>query len=81
MIESKPDSGVDDLRLAAPWPALATYAASLDLGGVEDQVHSHIPYGKGRLGWAGGWGVQRRGEAAGPARPARGPLHAPGPLH
>lgn len=32
-------------RLANPWPELAAYVNSLDLGTAEDHVHSHIPYG------------------------------------
>lgn len=33
-------------RLANPWPELAAYVNSLDLGTAEDHVHSHIPYGE-----------------------------------
>ena len=65
VIESKPDSAVDDLRLANPWTQLAAYAASIDLATAEDHVHSHIPYGATpweqrrdycrRWAWAGAW--------------------------
>eukprot|EP00887_Chlorella_sp_A99_P005358 scaffold1.g5358.t1 len=44
VIESKPDSVVDDLRLANPWPELRQYADSIDLATVEEHMHSHIPY-------------------------------------
>lgn len=44
IIESKPDSKVDDLRLGHPWAALAEYASSTDLATAEDVLHSHIPY-------------------------------------
>ncbi|PSC68884.1 NEDD8-activating enzyme E1 regulatory subunit [Micractinium conductrix] len=44
VVESKPDSKVDDLRLGNPWPELAAYAASVELAGMEDVAHSHVPY-------------------------------------
>lgn len=44
VIESKPDSQVDDLRLTCPWPALLEYAYSFDLAAVDKHVHMHIPY-------------------------------------
>lgn len=44
IVESKPDSVVDDLRLFNPWPALLDYANSIDLSTLDDTTHSHLPY-------------------------------------
>lgn len=38
-------------RLGNPWPELEKYAASIDLAGAEDVLHSHIPYGGWRRAW------------------------------
>ena len=35
-------------RLAAPWPELETYAASIDLDALDDIHHKHVPYGMRR---------------------------------
>lgn len=45
VVESKPDSEVDDLRIANPWPKLVEAADELDLDRLDDAEHSHIPYG------------------------------------
>lgn len=45
VIESKPDSKVDDLRLSNPWAELLTHCRSVDLAEVDDALHSHIPWG------------------------------------
>ncbi|KAF6256211.1 hypothetical protein COO60DRAFT_135121 [Scenedesmus sp. NREL 46B-D3] len=44
VIESKPDSQVDDLRLTCPWPALLQHAYSFDLAAVDKHIHMHIPH-------------------------------------
>jgi NEDD8-activating enzyme E1 regulatory subunit len=44
VVESKPDSVVDDLRLSDPWPALSDYVNSIDLSTLDDSTHSHLPY-------------------------------------
>jgi amyloid beta precursor protein binding protein 1 len=44
VVESKPDSVVDDLRLSDPWPALSDYVDSIDLYTLDDTTHSHLPY-------------------------------------
>ncbi|KAG2428848.1 hypothetical protein HYH02_014260 [Chlamydomonas schloesseri] len=44
IVESKPDSQLDDLRLNAPWPELSAFAASFDLGTLDEVAHAHVPY-------------------------------------
>ncbi|KXZ45671.1 hypothetical protein GPECTOR_52g69 [Gonium pectorale] len=44
VVESKPDSQLDDLRLHAPWPELVAFAASFDLDSLDDVGHAHTPY-------------------------------------
>ncbi len=44
MVESKPDNAPEDLRVAAPWPALADFCASFDLDACDDMAHHHVPY-------------------------------------
>ena len=44
MIESHPDNEIPDLRLDRPFPALEKYMDSLDLDGMDDKEHSHVPY-------------------------------------
>ncbi|GIL80934.1 hypothetical protein Vretimale_9348 [Volvox reticuliferus] len=44
IVESKPDSQLDDLRLHQPWPELTQFAASFDLSSLDDIAHSHMPY-------------------------------------
>lgn len=44
VVESKPDSVVDDLRLADPWSELSQYVDAIDLHSLDDQSHSHLPY-------------------------------------
>jgi amyloid beta precursor protein binding protein 1 len=44
VIESKPDSAPDDLRLSAPWPELEQHCTSVDLGSCDDVTHKHVPY-------------------------------------
>lgn len=46
MVESKPDNAPDDLRISSPWPALASYCASFELGpdSCDDATHRHTPY-------------------------------------
>jgi hypothetical protein len=39
---------VDDLRLARAWPGLRDFAASFNLGALDDQHHKHVPYGAPR---------------------------------
>eukprot|EP00877_Chromochloris_zofingiensis_P006019 jgi/Chrzof1/1670/Cz10g16180.t1 len=45
VIESKPDTQVDDLRITCPWPELRQYATSFDLEQLDDNIHKHVPYG------------------------------------
>ena len=44
IVESKPDSSTEDLRIARPWPALRAYTDGIDLDGADDRVHAHVPY-------------------------------------
>lgn len=45
IVESKPDALVEDLRLDAPFPALAEYAHSFDLNTLTDgMLRAHVPY-------------------------------------
>lgn len=44
VIESKPDSQVDDLRLTCPWPALLEWCGQFDLNKVDKHIHQHLPY-------------------------------------
>eukprot|EP00878_Enallax_costatus_P020102 GHUV01021234.1.p1 GENE.GHUV01021234.1~~GHUV01021234.1.p1 ORF type:complete len:521 (+),score=136.35 GHUV01021234.1:1712-3274(+) len=44
VIESKPDSQVDDLRLTCPWPALQEWVNSFDLDSMDKHTHQHLPY-------------------------------------
>ncbi|KAG2424108.1 hypothetical protein HXX76_014782 [Chlamydomonas incerta] len=44
IVESKPDSQLDDLRLNAPWPELSAFAASFPLEQLDEVAHAHVPY-------------------------------------
>eukprot|EP00803_Ostreobium_quekettii_P003164 evm.model.scf_1431.4 EVM.evm.TU.scf_1431.4 scf_1431:28857-34969(-) len=44
VIETRPDDQIPDLRLHAPWPELAEYAASFDLNSMDVVTHKHVPY-------------------------------------
>ncbi|KAG2486394.1 hypothetical protein HYH03_014972 [Edaphochlamys debaryana] len=44
IVESKPDSQLDDMRLNQPWPELVAFAASFDLASADDVTHAHTPY-------------------------------------
>jgi NEDD8-activating enzyme E1 regulatory subunit len=44
VVEAKPDSALQDLRIAAPWPELADYCAAVDLAKLDSKAHSHTPY-------------------------------------
>ena len=44
VVDSKPDNAIDDLRIGAPWPALAAYASRLDLATLDDVTLRHVPY-------------------------------------
>ncbi|XP_045138460.1 NEDD8-activating enzyme E1 regulatory subunit-like [Portunus trituberculatus] len=44
VIESHPDNEIPDLRLDRPFSALEKYMDSLDLDGMDDKEHSHVPY-------------------------------------
>ncbi|KAL4419001.1 hypothetical protein ABPG77_000866 [Micractinium sp. CCAP 211/92] len=65
IVESKPDSKVDDLRLGNPWPELEAYAASIDLAGAEDVLHSHIPYAALLIKAAQQWRREHDGQLPG----------------
>ena len=44
IIESHPDNVLTDLRLDAPFPALADYMESVNLEAMDKAEHSHTPY-------------------------------------
>merc|ERR1719247_157573 len=44
VVQSHPETELGDLRLTAPFPELADYAASIDLAALDDQQHAHVPY-------------------------------------
>jgi len=44
VVESKPDTVLDDLRVTAPWPELAEFCAGFDLAACDDLTHRHVPY-------------------------------------
>ncbi|MEW5311695.1 MAG: hypothetical protein WDW38_003390 [Sanguina aurantia] len=44
VIESKPDSAVDDLRMNQPWAELQEFANSFDLSTIDDITLHHLPY-------------------------------------
>ena len=44
VVESHPDSSLDDLRLQQPFPALEQYCDSLDLDTMSKKDHSHTPW-------------------------------------
>ena len=44
MVESKPDSAPDDLRLSAPWAELEQHCVAVDLESCDEVTHKHVPY-------------------------------------
>lgn len=44
IIESKPDTPVEDLRIANPFPALRAYVDAIDLAALDEKTHSEVPY-------------------------------------
>eukprot|EP01132_Coremiostelium_polycephalum_P005270 gene5270-6561_t len=44
IIESKPDTPLDDLRIFTPFKELEEHAHKIELEGLNSQQHSHIPY-------------------------------------
>lgn len=44
VIESKPDSKVEDLRLHKPWPELQSYVNEFDIDTPDNNLHKHIPF-------------------------------------
>ncbi|ELT96932.1 hypothetical protein CAPTEDRAFT_19394 [Capitella teleta] len=44
VIESHPDSALDDLRLDSPFPGLSDYCKNLDLEAMSKKDHSHTPW-------------------------------------
>eukprot|EP00775_Hariotina_reticulata_P012383 gene12383-12517_t len=44
VVESRPDSQVDDLRLTCPWTALADWCYSFDLQQLDNHTFQHLPY-------------------------------------
>jgi amyloid beta precursor protein binding protein 1 len=44
VVESKPDSAPDDLRLSAPWPELEQHCVAVDLESCDEVTHKHVPY-------------------------------------
>ncbi|KIY97632.1 NEDD8-activating enzyme E1 regulatory subunit [Monoraphidium neglectum] len=65
VVESKPDTQVDDLRLVRPWPALAAFAASFDLAALDDAHHKHVPYAVLLLQALERWRAEHGGAAPG----------------
>jgi amyloid beta precursor protein binding protein 1 len=45
IIESKPDSRVDDLRLHEPWDELKAFSDSFDLASLDAKLYKHVPWG------------------------------------
>jgi hypothetical protein len=46
VVESRPDSEADDLRVGAPWAGLEAAAEEVDLGALTDAEYGHVPYGE-----------------------------------
>lgn len=44
VVESHPDSVLEDLRLDCPFPALINFCDSLDLDKMDNKMHSHTPW-------------------------------------
>lgn len=44
IVETKPDTQVDDLRILSPWPDLLQWATSFDVPALDDITHRHLPY-------------------------------------
>ena len=44
VVESHPDSAIEDLRLDDPFPSLVTFCDSLDLDSMSKKDHSHTPW-------------------------------------
>ncbi|KAI8465712.1 MAG: hypothetical protein J3K34DRAFT_436030 [Monoraphidium minutum] len=65
VVESKPDTQVDDLRLVQPWPALAAFSASFDLGALDDGRFKHVPYAVLLLHALERWRAEHGGAAPG----------------
>ncbi|KAG1678526.1 hypothetical protein FOA52_014560 [Chlamydomonas sp. UWO 241] len=67
VVESKPDSAVEDLRLAHPFPQLRDWALSFDLASLDDHMYLHVPYVVLLLHAAEQWKAQQAtaGAAAG----------------
>lgn len=71
VIESKPENIIDDLRLNEPFEELAAFARSFDLGALDGQTYSHLPYAilllhasdKWRLGHGGLLPTPKEGRA------------------
>eukprot|EP00271_Cylindrocystis_brebissonii_P006750 TRINITY_DN19540_c0_g1_i1.p1 TRINITY_DN19540_c0_g1~~TRINITY_DN19540_c0_g1_i1.p1 ORF type:complete len:532 (+),score=94.51 TRINITY_DN19540_c0_g1_i1:244-1839(+) len=45
VVESKPDTSVDDLRMHKPWAELRKYVEGFDLEVEDPVIHKHIPFG------------------------------------
>lgn len=44
IVESKLEASKPYLRIGGPWPALRAYADAIDLAGLDDMTHAHVPY-------------------------------------
>ena len=44
VVESHPDSAIEDLRLDDPFPSLVAFCDSLDLDSMSKKDHSHTPW-------------------------------------
>ena len=45
VVEAKPDSRVDDLRLGRPWPELASFAEGINPAELDSDTRKHVPWG------------------------------------
>lgn len=44
VVEAKPDSEVEDLRLHSPWEELEAFVREFRLGELDDATHAHVPF-------------------------------------
>ena len=69
VVESKPDTVVEDLRLGAPWPALARAAAEAGARLADERLRAHVPYALLLARTAADWAAAHPGRGL-PATPA-----------
>lgn len=66
VVEARPESEVEDLRLADPWPELAEYCSGFDLDNLDVLTHKHVPYAVLLVKAASEW-KNRAGTAGAPS--------------